>query len=104
MLEREGIKGIFFTVQSLDAPKSVDDFKFRMGLKAKAVRQRVVFHPLLRPFINNSVHNLVVRLLKRYPEKGFLAKSEGMIRFYLLGKLPINLQEWSACLLQSKAT
>ena len=49
LLAREGVTEIFFTLQSLDAPESVDEFKFRMGLQAEPVRQRVVFHPCLRP-------------------------------------------------------
>ena len=98
MLARDGLQGIFFTVQSLDAPKSVDEFKFRMGLKARAVRQRVVFNPLIEPFIKNPVHKLVESLLRRNPEAGFLAKAEGMIRFYLQGKQPLEQQEWPDCL------
>jgi len=102
LLAREGINGIFFTVQSLDAPKSVDDFKFRMGFNAKIVRQRVVFNPLLDPFITNTTHRVVTTLFKRYPEKTLLAKVEGMTRFYLHGKLPLNQQEWPDCVAQFK--
>jgi hypothetical protein len=97
LLTREGTNEIFFTVQSLDAPKSVDDFKFRMGLHAKAVRQRVVFNPLIEVFINRLTHEMVNRLFRRYPHKSWLAKAEGMIRFYLEGKIPINKQEWPEC-------
>jgi len=102
MLAREGINSIFFTVQSLDAPKSVDDFKFRMGLHAKAVRQRVVFNPMLEPLITTSTHKLISKLVSRYPEKASLAKVEGMIRFYLIGKLPVDEQEWPECVAQGK--
>jgi len=98
LLAREGINSIFFTVQSLDAPKTVDDFKFRMGLNAKAVRQRVVFHPILEPFITKSFHRVINMASKRYPKKASLAKVEGMIRFYLNGKLPLGQQEWPDCL------
>jgi hypothetical protein len=98
LLAREGINGIFFTVQSLDAPKSVDDFKFRMGFNAKAVRQRVVFNPLLQPFIGKSTHGVVTSLIKRYPENASLAKAEGMIRFYLHGNLTLDQQEWPDCI------
>lgn len=101
LLAREGINGIFFTVQSLDAPRSVDDFKFRMGFNAVAVRQRVVFNLFIQPFITNLTHKLVNLLIKRFPEKASLAKVEGMIRFYLHGKLPIDQQEWPDCLKQS---
>ena len=102
LLARAGVKRIFFTVQSLDAPKSVDEFKFRMGLHAQAVRQRVVFHPLLEPFISASTHRIVTGLQKRYPARVALAKLEGMMRFYLEGKLPISQQAWPDCLAASK--
>jgi hypothetical protein len=101
LLARDGIKGIFFTVQSLDAPKSVDDFKFRMGLHPTAVRQRVMFNPLIEPFITRSTHRLVDRLVKRYPDRASLAKVEGMIRFYLQGKIQSDQQEWPECLIPS---
>ncbi len=101
MLAREGIKAVFLTVQSLDAPSSVDEFKFRMGFKAKAVRQRVVFHPLIAPFVTDSTHKLLVKLLRRYPNSKILPKAEGMVRFYLRGKLPGEEQEWPDCLAQS---
>jgi hypothetical protein len=73
-----------------------------MGLKAKAVRQRVVFNPLIEPLITEPVHRIFAGLIKRYPEKASLAKVEGMIRFYLNGKSPINQQEWPECLEQEK--
>jgi hypothetical protein len=98
MLAREGLNDIFLTVQSLDAPKSVDEFKFRMGFKAKAIRQRVVFHPVLKPFISGSTHTVITDLIKRFPEKGALRKAEGMIHFYYQGKLPLEQQEWPDCL------
>ena len=101
-LAREGINGIFFTVQSLDAPKSVDDFKFRMGLHAKSVRQCVAFHPVLEPFVTGSTHRIVNKLIHRYPNKAALAKAEGMIRFYLEGKIPIDQQEWPECVANLK--
>lgn len=103
LLARDGINEIFFSVQSLDAPKSVDDFKFRMGLRAKAVRQRVVFNPIIKPFITNTTRRSVIALSKVLPRKGSLAKLEGMVRFYLQGKLPLEQQDWPDCLLPEKA-
>jgi hypothetical protein len=98
LLARPGIKSIFFTVQSLDAPKSVDDFKFRMGLNAKAVRQRVMFHPLLQPLIGKFSHRTAESLMNRYPQKTSFAKVEGMLRFYLDGNLAEDQQEWPDCI------
>lgn len=38
MLSQPGVKKVFFSSQSLDAPESVNEFKFRMGMMAKPVR------------------------------------------------------------------
>jgi hypothetical protein len=89
LLGREGVREIFFTLQSLDAPESVDDFKFRMGLMAEPVRQQVVFHPCLRPLACRKAHALVLRWLARDPGNPLLAKAEGMLRFYLEGRRPL---------------
>ncbi len=98
MLEREGVNGVFFTVQSLDAPANVDEFKFRMGFEPKAVRQRVDFHPLLNPVVTPALHNLTEKLLQRDPSNPTLAKAEGMLRFHVEGKRRIAEQSWPKCL------
>ncbi len=98
MLEREGVKCIFFTVQSLDAPANVDEFKFRMGLTPKAVRQRVDFHPLLKPFATQATHALSRMLLQRDPSNPMLAKAEGMLRFHVEGNRALPEQPWPECL------
>ena len=94
----DGVHTAFFTVQSLDAPKSVDEFKFRIGLEPVAVRQRVVFHPALAPFANKYTHKVILSLLKTNLKKSFLAKAEGIFRFYLDGKVPFAQQEYPECL------
>jgi hypothetical protein len=98
MLAREGVSGIFFTVQSLDAPANVDEFKFRMGFTPQAVRQRVDFHPLLNPFATPAVHAWTRRLLPRDPSNPSLAKAEGMLRFHLEGRRAPSEQPWPECL------
>jgi hypothetical protein len=92
LLKRENISGIFFTVQSLDAPSNVDEFKLRMGFEPKLVRQNVLIHPYLRPLITKPVHAFVDRLHKRYPSSNYFAKAEGMMRFYLEGRYPLDQQ------------
>lgn len=102
MLAREGVSGIFFTVQSLDAPVHVDEFKFRMGFTPKAVRQRVDFHPFLKPLATPAVHSWTQKLLQRDPSNPRLAKAEGMLRFYVEGKRDLAEQTWSECLVNQK--
>ena len=98
MLEREGVNGIFYTVQSLDAPANVDEFKFRMGLKPKAVRQRVDFHNLLNPFATPMTHSWTKNLLQHDPSNPLLAKAEGMLRFHVDGNHALPEQPWPECL------
>jgi len=98
MLKRQGVSSVFFTVQSLDAPANVDEFKFRMGFESKAVRQRVDFHPFISPFTTPTLHAWTRKLLQWDPSNPFLAKTEGMLRFHLEGKRPIAEQVWPECM------
>ena len=98
MLKREGVKGIFYTVQSLDAPANVDEFKFRMGFQPIAVRQCVDFHPLLDPVANKTVHYWTQSILQRVPSNPMLAKAEGMLRFHVEGNEELPKQPWPECL------
>jgi len=99
---RPEVQSIFYTLQSLDAPPSVDEFKFRMGYSAKPLRQRVVFHPWIPSQANGFAHNVLLKLLKRDPSSRFFAKAEGMLRFYRQGLQPLTDQEWPDCLAEAK--
>lgn len=98
LLDREGVSGIFFTVQSLDAPAQVDEFKLRMGFAPRVVCQCVAFSPLLRPFATPLTHGLIQRLYRRFPSSPSLAKAEGILRFHLEGARPPSDQTWPECL------
>lgn len=98
MLSREGIRRVFYGLQSLDARISVDRFKFRMGFEAKPVRQTVLFHPYITPIINQFSHYIVQSLSTLKPGS-ILSKAEGMFRFYLEGKKNIEEQDWPDVLL-----
>jgi hypothetical protein len=98
LLSRKGISGVFNTLQSLDAPTSIDDFKLGMGARPVAVRQRVDFHPLLQPFATTGIHKIVARLRQYDPGNPILAKAEGMLRFHVEGKQPLQRQSWPECL------
>jgi len=103
MISRANIRSAFYALHSLDAPSSVDEFKFRMGYIAKPVRQRVVLSPLLQPFVNGFTHRVMIRLRGRYAGHHFLAKAEGMLRFYLQGNRPLDKQNWPECLVDQKS-
>jgi hypothetical protein len=98
MINRSGIRSIFYTMQSLDAPPNVDDFKFRMGYTAKPVRQRVVFHPTLTPFLGRGWQGFL-RMLGRFNLGGSgIPKAIGMFQFYFDGRLPMDDQHCPECL------
>ena len=102
MVQRPQINCILYGLHSLDAPPSVDEFKFRMGYHAKLVRQRVVFNPWLHPLFNQVSHAGLVGLLHLMPGNPSLAKTEGMVRFYLEGKKPLEQQTRPLPLMQNK--
>jgi hypothetical protein len=102
MINRANIQSVFYALHSLDAPASVDQFKFRMGYTAKPVRQRVVFNPFLQSVFNAGSYALVKWLASRQPNNASLAKSEGIIRFYLEGRRLPTEQCWPECLADRK--
>jgi hypothetical protein len=87
-------KAIFYTLQSLDAPESVDTFKFRMGYRPIIVKQRVAFHPLLSPLIRQRTMGLLNRFSHRNPSSPLFAKAAGMVRICIDGKKPICEQQF----------
>ena len=101
-LSRPRTRRIFYGLHSLDAPQSVDKFKFRMGYTAKPVRQRVVFNPLIAPLFNSTTHAGLKAAYSIFPGNSTLAKGEGMLRFYLQGKRSLSEQDWPVVLLEQK--
>lgn len=94
MVRRPAIREIFYTMQSLDAPPSVDEFKLRMGYSVRAVRQRVVFGPRLAPLLIPAASALVSGAARLRPENPSLPKLQGMLHFFMEGNLPLERQEW----------
>jgi hypothetical protein len=103
-IRRPGVRAVFYTVQSLDAPARVDEFKFRMGYLAAPLRQRVVVHPSVPKAILPSSHRLLRAALRLRPSSRWLAKAEGMLRFHEEGRVPADRQEWPEVLREGKHT
>lgn len=98
LLSRPGVESVLYGLHSLDAPASVDEFKFSMGYRAKPVRQRVAFHPWLSPMMNAASHALLRFVSALRPGHPVLSKAEGMLRFYLQGRPATGQQMAPACL------
>jgi len=101
VLRRPSHPKLFYGLHSLDAPSSVDNFKFRMGYRAKPVRQRVEFHPLLRPFVNPISHSVLNAGRRVFPMNATLSKTEGIVRLFLENQLAISSQKIPDSLLNS---
>lgn len=104
VLSRSGIRCIFYGLHSLDAPTTVDEYKFRMRYLPRPVRQRVVFNPLIAPLIKPLSHSLIKFMGKIFRSSSQIAKAEGMVRFYLQGKRSLSDQEWPDVLREQKDT
>lgn len=101
-LARPEIKELFYGFQSLDASSHVDEFKFRMGYEASPVRQRVLFHPALRPFMTPATLGAIGLFGRLGPGRPGWLKAAGLLRFYLEGNRPLSRQECPECLLPRK--
>jgi hypothetical protein len=101
MMQQPEVHCVFYGIESLDAPPSVDEYKFRMGYVAKPVLQRVVFNPYLTPIMGKPSY-LILRLACRLFCIPLLAKAEGMLRFYLEGKCSLREQSWPEALLDQR--
>ena len=82
MLNRAGVRTILYGVHALDAPASLDDFKYHMGYVQKPVKECVALHPYVSPFVNRTTHSVVCKLARMMPTNRYLSKAEGLIRSY----------------------
>jgi hypothetical protein len=83
LLQRTGVRGIYYGMRSLDAPASVDEFKFHMGYQRRPVRERIVFHPAIVPLLNRFSHQLLKTARRISPRQRWLAKAEALVRLSL---------------------
>jgi hypothetical protein len=98
VLSRPGVNSIFYSLQSLSPSQNIDEFKFRMGYIAKAVRQRVVLHPSLAPLVQPALVVALRKIATRIPAHSFLPKLVGMLQFYIEGQRPFEAQALPLCL------
>jgi hypothetical protein len=102
-LARPGVKRLFYGFESLDASWKVDEFKFRMGYKAEPVRQRVLFHPALKPIVKPVTLAALNQLGGKILHSTRWLKAAGMMRFCLEGNRPLSQQDCPECLLGLRA-
>lgn len=81
-LDRPEVTTVQYGPQSLDAPPSLDEFKRTMGYVRRPMKQRVVFNPVVRPFVGGVSHGVVQRASALRPQSDTLRKLDGIMRFY----------------------
>lgn len=82
MLSRPEMEQIWFGAESFEDVSGTDHFKLSMGFVKAPIRQRVVFHPLLRPALCNPlVIRAVCGLARRLPQSEFWRKLNGITPF-----------------------
>ncbi|MBV9265413.1 MAG: hypothetical protein JO061_04515 [Acidobacteriaceae bacterium] len=92
MLSRSGITSLFNGMQPLDAPGTVDSFKFRLGYEPKPIRQCVQLHPWLAPF-SRPIHGSLRIAKLLWPHSPTLSKAEGLTRIHIASKGALRLRE-----------
>jgi hypothetical protein len=82
MLVKRRVGKITFGLESLEPVGPLDQFKFGMGFRREPIRQRVVFHPLLRTLLRSAAFRAVLhRWGERRGEKAvFWRKASGLVR------------------------
>jgi hypothetical protein len=83
MLVRRRVPAITFGLESLEPVGSLDQFKFAMGFQPRSIRQRVVFHPLVRILLRRGAVRAAFRRWTdhRGAEAVFWRKAAGLLRF-----------------------
>jgi hypothetical protein len=98
MLVERGVRQITFGLESLEDVEALDQFKFGMGFRRAPLRQRVVFHPVLRRILNATGARAALRHWAdgRGQRGGFWHKALGLLRFAEEGGDLRGASRWAA--------
>lgn len=82
MLVRRGLREVTFGIESPEPVEELDAFKLQMGFRKKPVRQRVIFHGLLRAaFAIAPIRRLLISAGSRPEADVRLRKAAGILKF-----------------------
>ena len=98
MLVERGVRRITFGLESLEDVEALDQFKYGMGFHRAPLRQRVVFHPMLRGILRAASARAAVRRWAdgRGARGGFWHKALGLLRFAEEGGDLRGASQWAA--------
>ncbi|MBI5506723.1 MAG: GNAT family N-acetyltransferase [Deltaproteobacteria bacterium] len=82
MLVRRGIREITFGIESPEDVEDLDAFKLALGYEKKPIRQRVLFHPLLRAALGVPPLRRLLHIAGARPGANVKwRKASGLVRF-----------------------
>lgn len=81
MLGRRSARQVTFGLESLEPVGPLDQFKFGMGFRRAPLRQRVVFHPLVRALLAPGALRAAFSRAAAGRPGGFWRKALGLVRF-----------------------
>lgn len=98
MLVERGVRQITFGVEALEDVEALDQFKYGMGFRRQPLRQRVIFHPVLRGILRAPRARAALRRWaeRRGPRGGFWQKALGLLRFAEEGGDLWGARPWAA--------
>lgn len=81
LLRHQRVPEITFGLEALEPVGPLDQFKFGMGFRPRPLRQRVVFHPVLRMLLRHgAVRSAFRRWAERYGvQRAFWRKAAGLL-------------------------
>lgn len=82
MLRRPSVSMVYHGAEPLQGLDSLIRYKKGMGFRALAVKQCVIFNPLVRPLFNRPALALGRKLIKKCSRTEFWKRVDGILRFY----------------------
>jgi hypothetical protein len=90
LLVERGLPQVTFGIEGLEELESLDQFKLALGFYKKPVRQRVVFHPLLRTALGlRPVRSALDMLAERKDGSAFWRRARGLLPYAEITEKPV---------------
>lgn len=90
VLNRSSQPWIFYGLHPLDAPETVDEYKFRLNYFAKPVKQCVIINPKIGKLINNNTFKIIKILAKKANYRHIFSRIEGLLQAYIYDRYSAN--------------
>ncbi len=79
-LSQPDVACVSYGLKSLESTPGLDRFKVGMGFKLRPLRERVVFNPILRPFIVLGARRIIPWMARKHPETDLWRKALAVLQ------------------------